>query len=197
MKISRAGIILTIVLVGFGLSGCNYYNRIMMRRDLVDGAEAYKKRKLVIAENLFRDAIKRDPNGSTQEGKTAQTFLARTLHSQYIANKQETGKANEAIQEYNRVLQEDVTDQSSYKAVANLYETLGQQDKWQEWVTARANNEKVPPEQRADALTSLAAKKYSCANEISDVDPVKKTVTEDGKQVFKFTKPEDPAAFET
>ena len=192
MKISRAGIILLIVIVGFGLSGCGYYNRIMMRCDLVDGAEAYKKRKLATAEELFRDAIKRDPDGTTNEGKTAQTFLARTLHSQFIANKQDPSKANEAIQEYNRVLQEDINDQSSYKAVANLYESLGQQDKYLEWVTNRANNEKVKPEQRADALTSLAAKKYSCANEISDVEPVKKNRyrrRETGFQIYQARRP--------
>ena len=92
-------------------------------------------------------------------------------------------------------MQEDIKDQSSFKAVANLYESLGQQDKWLEWMTKRANDESVPPEQRADALTSLAAKQYSCANEISDIEPVKKTVTEGDKQVFKFTKPEDPTVF--
>ena len=45
--------------------------------------------------------------------------------------------------------------------------------------------------------TKLAAKKYSCANDISDIEPVKKTVTKDGKPTFEFTKPQDPATFET
>ncbi len=76
-------------------------------------------------------------------------------------------------------------------------ENLNKNDEWLKWITDRANNEKVTPEQRAEAMAKLAAKKYSCANEISDVDPVKKTIKKDGKDVFQFTKPADPATFET
>ena len=196
MKISRAGIILLIAIITFTGTSCNYYNRVMSRRNLVDGAEAYKGRKFDQAEAHFRAAISRDPSADSVEGKTAQVFLARTLHSQYIGNRSNQGKAQEAIQEYKKVLEKDPTDQSSFKAVANLYENLQMQDEWLAWVTQRANNENVPPEQRADALTSLAARKYSCANEISDVEPVKKTVEKDGKPAFEFTKPADEQTFQ-
>lgn len=197
MRFSRAGIftlILFSVLMG---TSCSYYNRILTRKNLVDGGKAYKDRKFQEAEQLFRDAIARDPQGTTNEGKTAQLFLARTLHSEYIGNRQDTAKANEAIQEYKKVLQEDPSDQSSFNAVANLLENLNKNDEWLKWVTDRANNEKVPGPQRAEALTKLAAKKYSCANDISDVEPVKKTVTKDGKQVFAFTKPANAADYDT
>ena len=60
------------------------------------------------------------------------------------------------------------------------------------WITERANNEQVPKDQRAEAYTSLAAKKYICANDITDVEPVKKTVTKDGKPAFEFVKPKNP-----
>ena len=63
------------------------------------------------------------------------------------------------------------------------------------WVTERANNEQVSGENRAEALVQLAARQYSCANDISDNDPVKKTVVKDGKPAFEFTKPEDEATF--
>ncbi|MCY7346440.1 MAG: hypothetical protein LH614_09515 [Pyrinomonadaceae bacterium] len=164
---------------------------------MVDGGNAYKNRKFQEAEELFRYAVSRDPQGASKEGKAAQLFLARTLHSRFIGNRQETALAEDAIQQYKKVLAEDVKDQSSFNAVANLLENLNRTDEWQKWVSDRTANEQVPPEQRAEALTKLAAKKYSCANEISDIEPVKKTVTKDGKQVFEFTKPQDPAAFET
>ena len=51
-----------------------------------------KKRK-----NYFRNAIARDPASETLEGQTAQLFLARTLHSKYIGNRQNTALAEEAI----------------------------------------------------------------------------------------------------
>lgn len=196
MKFSRVGIL--VLILGTVLMGanCSFYNRIITRKNLVDGGKAYKDRKFQEAEELFREAIARDPQSTTSEGRTAQLFLARTLHSEYIGNRSNTEKANEAIREYKKVLAVEPSDQSSFNAVANLLENLNQDDEWLKWVTDRANNDKVPPVQRAEALTKLAAKQYSCANDISDVEPVKKTVTKDGKQVFVFNKPQSNEDYE-
>jgi len=196
MRFSRLGILTVILLTVLVGANCAYYNRVITRKNLVDGGTAYKDRKVQDAEQYFRYAVSRDPEGQTAEGKAAQLFLARTLHSQFIGNRTVTSKAEDAIKEYKKVLVEDVEDQSSFNAVANLLENLNRNDEWAQWVTERANNEQVPEQQRAEALTKLAAKKYSCANEISDQDPVKKTVKKDGKEIFQFSKPEDPATFE-
>ena len=196
MRFSRLGILTVILLTVLVGANCAYYNRVITRKNLVDGGTAYKDRKFQDAEQYFRYAVSRDPEGQTAEGKAAQLFLARTLHSQFIGNRTVTSKAEDAIKEYKKVLVEDVEDQSSFNAVANLLENLNRNDEWAQWVTERANNEQVPEQQRAEALTKLAAKKYSCANEISDQDPVKKTVKKDGKEIFQFSKPEDPATFE-
>ncbi|MBA2736613.1 MAG: hypothetical protein H0U50_07515 [Pyrinomonadaceae bacterium] len=196
MRVSRLGIfiiILTTVIIG---TNCSYYNQILARKYLVDGANAYKGRKFEEAESLFREAVSRDPEGKTTEGRAAQLFLARTIHSRFIGNRIEKDKADEAIKEYQRALEIDPKDQSSFKAVANLYENLGRDDEALQWKTARANNEQIPPEQRSEALTSLAAKKNNCANEISDTEATKKTVTKDGKQIFEFVKPADEAEFQ-
>ncbi len=197
MRFSRLGILSVILLTVLMGANCSYYNRIIIRKNLVDGGQAYKDRKFQDAERLFRAAISRDPQGQSAEGKAAQLFLARTLHSEFIGNRSDTAMADSAIQEYKKVLAEDPKDQNSFNAVANLLENLNKDDEWLKWVTERTNNEAVSGEQRAEALTKLAAKKYSCANEISDVEPVKKTVTKDGKQVFIFNKPQDSATFET
>lgn len=197
MNFSRVGITGIIVFLSIGLlTNCGYYNQIRSRQALVDGATAYKERKFEAARELFRDAISRDPTGETQEGRTAQVFLARTLHSEYIANRANKEKAEAAIAEYQKVLQKEISDQSSFKAVANLYENIGMQDEWLKWVTERANNTDVPPEQRAEALVILAARKYTCANEISDAEAVKKTVKQDGKDVYQFVKPAAPEDLE-
>ncbi len=196
MRFSRLGILSVVLLTVLMGANCSYYNRIVTRKNLVDGGQAYKDRKFKDAEQLFRYAVSRDPNGSTTEGKNAQLFLARTLHSQFIGNRQEIALAEEAIKEYKKVLAEDASDQNSFNAVASLLENLNKDDEWLQWVTQRADNQGASGPQRAEALTKLAAKKYSCANDISDVEPVKKTVTKDGKSVFEFTKPQDPATFE-
>lgn len=341
MRSSRLGLFVFISVVVFLGSNCNYYSRVMTRKDLVDGSEAYKGRKFAEAEAFFRSAVSRDPKGETLEGKTAQLFLARTVHSQYIGNRsfnfteadflgeqglgltrklwepkdplsqflsekmspdtkaqyqayldpntpteappvpanaegeakalpvktkndlrkshlsrlatdlnavinsgqsiydparfagvklsdftkqymaqpnltsdkiirlnrllledaypleiQKRPKAEDAIAEYQKALSFDPNDQSSFKAIASLYENLQRQDDWLKWVTERSQNTGIRPEFRAEALKDLAAKKNTCANEISDTEETKKTVNEGGKQVFKFVKPANPEDFE-
>jgi hypothetical protein len=191
MRFSRLGIfalIFSTVLIG---ANCSLYNRVLARKNLVDGSKAYKDRKFQEAEDLFRKAVSRDPSGSTTEGKIAQLFLARTLHSEYIGDRRNISKAEQAIEEYKKALAVDPDDQSSYKAIASLLENLQKNDEWLTWVTQRANNQQIRPEYRAEALVSLAAKKNTCANDITDTDKTKKTVTENGKPVFQFVKPEN------
>lgn len=195
MRFSRIGVLallLATVLVG---TNCSYYNRVMARKDLVDGSKAYKDRKFPEAEKLFRAAAARDPKGENVEGKMAQLFLARTLHSMFIGDRKLTNLAESAIAEYQKALALEPKDQSSYKAIASLYENLQKNDEWLAWVTKRSQDASIPPEQRAEALTSLAAKKNTCANDISDTEATKKTVTKDGKQAFQFVKPATPEDF--
>lgn len=196
MRSTRLGLLTLLVAAVALSSSCGYYNRIMSRKNLVDGSHAYKERKFDLAEELFRRAAARDPEGETLEGRTAQVFLARTLHSKYIGNRRENQLAEQAIEEYKKALAVDKNDQSSYKAVASLYENLQRPDDWQQWVTARANNNDIEPQYRAEALTALAAKQNTCANEISDTEATKKTIKRDGKDVFQFVKPANPADLE-
>ncbi len=196
MRFSRLGIFVLLITAVFLTTNCTYYNRIMSRKNLVDGSLAYKERKFEEAEELFRKAAERDPEGATVEGKTAQLFLARTIHSRFIGDRQKTEFAEAAIAEYKKSLKVDANDQSSYKAIASLFENLKKPDEWQQWVTERSNNTSIKPEHRAEALTSLAARQNTCANEVTDTAETKKTIKKDGKDVFQFTKPANPQDLE-
>ncbi|MBK9153768.1 MAG: hypothetical protein IPM25_06065 [Chloracidobacterium sp.] len=196
MRSSRLGIFVLLLLTVFLTANCSYFNRILSRKNLVDGSMAYKERKFEVAEDLFRRAAARDPEGATEEGKIAQVFLARTLHSRYIGNRQDTSLAEQAIAEYRKALALNKNDQSSYKAIAGLLENLQRTDEWKQWVTDRANDGSIDPEYRAEALTSLAAKQNTCANEVSDTPATKKTVQRDGKEVYQYSKPENEADFQ-
>ncbi|HUR99751.1 MAG TPA: hypothetical protein VMZ26_16915 [Pyrinomonadaceae bacterium] len=171
-------------------------NRILSRKNLVEGSIAYKERKFAQAEELFRKAAARDPEGTTTEGRTAQIFLARTLHSQYIGNREKKELAEQAIEAYQKALAVDKNDQSSYKAVASLLDNLQRPDDWNKWVLDRSNRTDIEPQNRAEALTSLASRKNTCANEVTDTEQTKKTVKKDGKDVFQWVKPENPADLE-
>lgn len=196
MSFSRFGIFVFIVAAVVFTANCSYYNRIMARKNLVDGSVAYKDRKFAEAEQLFRKAAARDPEGETVEGRTAQVFLARTLHSIYIGDRQNKAKADEAIEAYKKALQLDANEQSSYKAVAGLLENLQRNDEWLTWVTERSQNQQIQPQYRVEAFTSLAAKQNTCANEITDTEKTKKTVKKDGKDAYQFVKPEKPEDLE-
>lgn len=192
MRFSRIGVFVLLSVTVLMGSNCSFFNRVMARKNLVDGSKAYKDRKFPEAEQQFRNAVARDPKGEYVEGTTAQLFLARTIHSEFIGNRQDKAKAESAIVEYQKALAQKPDDQSSYKAIASLYENLQKTSEWLDWVTKRANNTSIPPQQRAEALTSLAAKKNTCANDITDTEQTKKTVTKDGKQAFQFVKPAKP-----
>jgi tetratricopeptide (TPR) repeat protein len=196
MRSSRLGLLAIIALSVFLTANCSYMNRILSRKNLVEGSIAYKERKFEQAEELFRKAAARDPEGATTEGRTAQIFLARTLHSRYIGNRENKELAEEAIQAYKKALDVDKNDQSSYKAVASLLDNLQRPDEWNQWVTERSNRTDIEPQNRAEALTSLAARKNTCANEVTDTEQTKKTVKKDGKDVFQWVKPENPADLE-
>lgn len=217
MRLSRFWILALIsaaVLLG---TNCSYYNKVMARKNLVDGSKAYKDRKFPEAEKLFRYAASLDPNGETVEGRTAQLSLARTLHSMFIGDRGKKEYAEAALKEYEKSLPQSVKDlkdvtaaydkdrssvdaqrkyfntlsalNSTTSAIASLYENLTQPDKAREWQMKVAADAEMPATARARALSSLASKSNSCANEISDTEATKKTIQKDGKDVFQFTKP--------
>lgn len=223
MKISRLGIFVLISLTVLGTTNCTFYNRVMARKNLVDGAEAYNNRKFDEAQERFRAAVQYDPDGASTESRTAQLFLARTLHSEFAGNREKKDVAQRAIEEYQKALDaflnatneakaeldQNANDEklkrqfeqsrdtvgSIVRAVASLYENLQADDKWQDWQMKAAANQQFPNEARANAYIALGARQNSCANDISDVEPVKKTVIKEEGAVFEFTKPESEETF--
>jgi len=219
MRVSRVGIFALITITVLTGAGCSFWNQIKARQDLVDGAKAYSDKKFEEAETLFRDAVKRDPSNLL-----GQLFLARTLHSQYAANRTQMQKADEAVAEYRKVVPEYKAEvarkkqamdasagdekaateynntlsilNSSISAVANLLDTTNKTDEWKAWQTEIANDAGLPNETRATALTSMASKENTCANDITGVEPVRKTVKIDGKDEYQYIKPTDAKVYE-
>jgi hypothetical protein len=223
MKISRYGIFTLLLFTIVLGANCSLYNRVMARKSLVDGAKSYNERNFKEAEEKFRTAVEYDPDLTTLESKTAQLFLARTIHSEFAGNRNAKDKAEAAIVEYQKALKGFMTELTNnrqalkanpqdakaqkqlkqteeqvgsiVRAVASLYENLQQDDNWMKWQTAQSTNEQLPNDVRASAYVSLAARDYTCANDITDTEEIKKTVKEDDKEVFKFSKPENEADF--
>jgi hypothetical protein len=192
----------------------------MARKNLVDGSIAYKDRHFEEAEGLFRKAAARDPEGTTLEGRTAQLFLARTLHSRYIGNRQDKSLAEQAVAEYKKAVPQVVAEygeakaafdadpngeaaqkryyaalsgvNSTVSAIPSLLDSLERGDEAVQFQEEIAKNTKMPETARTRALVALGLKYNTCANDITDTEKTKKTVKKDGKDVFQFVKPENP-----
>ena len=80
--------------------------------------------------------------------------------------------------------------------IGSLYENLQKDDEWQKWQETSAANNEYPVVVRANSYVALGAKNYTCANDITDQPPVKKTVVKGGSPVFVFSKPEDSDEFD-
>ena len=220
MRSSRFTVLVFIACAVLFTTNCSFYSRIMARKNLVDGSIAYKDRKFAEAEELFRKAASRDPEGATLEGRTAQLFLARTLHSRFIGNRQDKSLAEQAVTEYKKAIPQVTREyadakqaydsnrdgsaeqkryfsalssvNSTVSAIPNLLEALGEKDQAVQFQTEIGANTQLPETARARALVSLGLEYNTCANDITDTEKTKKTVKKDGKDVFQFTKPEDP-----
>ncbi len=214
---NKIGIVTLLLLIATVGSSCTYYRKVMARMNLVDGAQAYNQRHFEDAMQKFEKAVSYDPDGTTLESRTAQLFLARTLHSLFAGNRRDTPKAEQAITEYKKALpeftsayQEEKTTaaenpddekaqttlaqteanlSSIVSAVGSLYENLQQEDNWFQWEKSTAENEQLPDAVRSNSYVALAAKEYECASEITDSEEVKKTIDKGGEQVFEFSKP--------
>ena len=220
MRSSRLAVLAILACAVLFSSSCGFYSRIMARKNLVDGSIAYKDRKFAEAEQLFRLAASRDPQGETVEGRTAQLFLARTLHSMYIGNRQDKSLAQRAVEEYKKAVPQATNEyteakrvydanrdgsaeqkryyaalsgvNSTVSAIPNLLEALGDKPQAVQFQEQIASNAQMPETARTRALVSLGLEYNTCANDITDTEATKKTVKKDGKDVFQFVKPENP-----
>lgn len=165
-------------------------NKIRAKNELNETARAYKDGRFDEAEHHARRAAELDPNN-----KTAPLFVARTIHSQYktgVEAPENIQKAREAIEAYQRILQNDPSNDEAYKAIAALYGAIKEDQKLREWITQRANDTSQDPKKRAEAFAILASKDWDCSFKITEL-PENKPIA--GGQVT-FMKPKDQKDFD-
>lgn len=194
MKLSHVGGMLLIVVLLVCASGCGVINGIRAKSELNDGARAYGSGHFAEAQGHFQQALELNP-----EQKNAPFFIARSIHAQFkpgVDTPDNMAKATAAIEAYQKVLQQDPTNEEAYKAVASLYGALKDEGKQREWIMQRANNESLPADKRSDALTYLASSDATCSNTITELPANKPVVQKDGKTLVQYRKPQDPNDFD-
>lgn len=195
MKLSRIGILCSILTLSFGLSGCGAINRIRAKNELNEGARAYKAGKFAEAEHHFETALELDPAQTN-----APIFVARSIHAQFkpgVEAPANVETARKAIQAYQSVLEKDPNNDNAYSAVAYLYGAIKDDEKQREWITRRTELSGVPNDKRAEAYTVLASKKWDCSFKITEQRENQATIQKDGKTIIQFKKPKEQRDFDT
>lgn len=191
MKLSQTRVALLVLAVTVLITapGCNLVNRIRAKNELNEAARNYRQGHFAEAEQHSKRAMELDPNQ-----KTAPAFVARTIHAQYkpgVDTPENTAKAREAVEAYQKILARDPKNEEAYKAIAALYGALKQEDKQRQWIKDRAENNDADPKLRAEAYTVLASKDWDCSYKITELPTSKQTVNKDNKTFIVYKKPAD------
>lgn len=196
MKLSQTRIAIVLAVLVATSSGCGVINRIRSKNQLNEAARAFREGKFPEAEQHSREAAALDP-----DNKTAPMFIARTIHAQYrpgVQSPENIAKAQEAIDAYQQILARNPQDEEAYKAIAYLYGAIKEDAKLRDWITARATNDSIEPEKRAEAYIVLASKDWDCSFKITEL-PTNKTTTIDqsnNRATVSYTKPKDQKDFD-
>jgi TonB family protein len=163
------------------------------RREVNEGARAYRYGKFAEAEQHFRRALELDP-----EGKNTRLFIARAVHQQYkpgLDTPENVAAGERAVAAYQEVLARDPANEDAYKAVVFLYGQMKNEAKVLEMLSQRANDFSVPDEKRAEAFTVLASKQWQCAYEVTEQKENKVAENQPDKVVIHYKMPADSGDF--
>ncbi len=192
MRLSQSRICATailVLLVSIG-SGCNLIAKVRAKNELNEAAKAYKEGHFDQAEQHAKRALAYDPSN-----KTAPIFIARIIHQQYkpgVESPENVQRARDAIEAYQRLLQNDPNNDEAYKAISVLYSAIKDETNLRDWIQKRANDATQTNEKRAEAYAILAGKDWDCSFKITELPDVK--VIAEGKS--NYQKPKDPKDFD-
>ena len=196
MKLSQTRIAIVLAILVATSAGCGVINRIRAKNQLNEAARAYREGRFLEAEQHSREAAALDP-----DNKTAPMFVARTIHAQYRPGVQQPDnikKAQEAIDAYQKILEQNPKDEEAYKAVAYLYGAIKEDDKLRKWISDRAASEQAEPEKRAEAYVVLASKDWDGSFKITEQPAVKTTTIDptNNKATVSYKKPKEQKEFD-
>ena len=196
MKLSQTRIAILLAILVATSSGCGVINRIRSKNQLNEAARAYREGRFPEAEQHSREAAALDP-----DNKTAPMFIARTIHAQYrpgVQTPDNIAKAQQAIEAYQKILENNPKDEEAYKAVAYLFGAIKEEDKLKKWIADRAANDQAEPEKRSEAYVVLASKDWDCSFKITEQPSVKTTTIDptSNKATVSYKKPKEQKDFD-
>jgi len=191
---SRIGATAILGLFVAASAGCTLVNKIRAKNELNETARAYKAGRFEEAEQHAKRALYLDPNNPT-----APIFIARVIHQQYkpgVDAPDNIQRARDAIDAYQRVLQQNPNNEEAFKAISVLYSAIKDDQSLRAWIMKRANDPTQPNEKRAEAYAILAGKDWDCSYKVTEQPEVKITSTEGGSAKVTYKKPKDQKDFD-
>lgn len=185
---SRIGATAILGLFVAASAGCTLVNKIRAKNELNETAKSYKEGRFEEAEQHAKRALVLDP-----KNPTAPIFIARVIHQQYkpgVDQPDNVQKAKEAIEAYQRVLQQNPDNEEAYKAISVLYAAIKDEQNLRSWIMKRATDANEAPEKRAEAYAILAGKDWDCSYKVTELPDYKATSTEGGSAKVTYKKPE-------
>ena len=175
---SRIGATAILALFVMASAGCTVVNKIRAKSELNDAAQSYRDGRIEEAEAHAKRALYLDP-----DNPTAPIFVARIIHQQYkpgVDSPDNVQRARDAIDAYQRVLQQNPKNDEAFKAISVLYSAIKDDQSLRAWITKRATDPSQPNEKRAEAYAILAGKDWDCSYKVTEQPDVKTTSTEGG-----------------
>jgi TonB family protein len=163
------------------------------RRELNEGARAYRAGRFAEAEQRFRRALELDP-----EGKNTRLFIARAVQQQFkpgVQTPENLAAGERAVAAYQEILAKDPGNEDADKAIIFLYGQMKNEDKVLELLLQRANDFSLPNGRRAEAFTILASKRWQCSHDITEQKENKATVQNPDKTLVQYKMPADQGDF--
>lgn len=145
-------------------SGCERLNQIISKDKLNQGAIAYNQGRNKEAQAFFKGATERDPNSPI-----AWLYYGATLVKDYkpLTEPQRTEAANRAIDAYQKALNlangNCKVEDNAISYLASIYDDLGKEDEWRNWLLKRASSSCAKKETKAVTYYSIAQKYWNCS----------------------------------
>ncbi len=163
------------------------------KREINEGARAYSERNYYEAQLHFERAMSLDP---TQ--KNAPLFFARSIHAQYKPgddSPENVAKARAAVAAYERVIDSDPVNDDAYNAIIYLYFAIKDDDAARQWITRRADDDRLSAEKRSESLTILASRDWQCSYSVTEQQENKLFVEKGNRVVLTYLMPKDRSDF--
>ena len=185
---SRIGATAILGLFVAASAGCSLVNKIRAKNELNETARTYKAGQFEEAEQHAKRALSLDPSNPT-----APIFIARVIHQQYkpgVDQPENVQRAKDAIEAYQRVLQQNPNNEEAYKAISVLYAAIKDEQNLRAWIMKRATDTSQSQDNRAEAYAILAGKDWDCSYKVTELPDIKSTSTEGGTAKVTYKKPE-------